>query len=137
MSGEGGGGGMTTKEEEDNAWWSDYQASTKLRRKLRRQEETDHDNFDDLLSDLDSIKSFNSIPCDKSPVRNSSRKSSTSGYETLSSVCTTPDFKGKNIKFIFHCMFMSVKTIAFMKSETEKNTFSFMDFPKSCITLII
>ena len=92
---------MTTKEEEDNAWWSDYQASTKLRRKLRRQEETDHDNFDDLLGDLDRIKDFNPIPSDISPVTNSSRKSSTSGYETLSSVCTTPDFKGKTSNDFF------------------------------------
>ena len=38
---------------EDNAWWSDYQASTKLKRKWKEKDETD--NLDDLLSDLESI----------------------------------------------------------------------------------
>ena len=95
--------GLSTKEEEDNAWWSDYQASTKLKRKWKNKEENELDNFDDLLGDLDSIvqetdteKDFKSRPCEFSPVQNSSRKSSTSGYDTLSSVCTTPEFKGKS-----------------------------------------
>ena len=101
MSGsEQSSGGMTTKEEEDNAWWSDYQASTKLKRKFKNKEESDQDNFDDLLSDLDSIslekdEDYKPRPCEFSPVQSLSRKSSTSGYDTLSSVCTTPEFKGK------------------------------------------
>ena len=85
------GGEMSSKEEEDNAWWSDYQASTKLKRKFKKEEQSDQDNFDDLLSDLGSISRL----CDASPVGSSSRKSSTSGYETLSSVCTTPECRGK------------------------------------------
>ena len=43
------------KEEEDKAWWSDYQASTKLRRKWVQQDKSDIDDFDDLLGDLDDI----------------------------------------------------------------------------------
>eukprot|EP00092_Neocalanus_flemingeri_P032730 GFUD01035600.1.p1 GENE.GFUD01035600.1~~GFUD01035600.1.p1 ORF type:complete len:3081 (-),score=832.05 GFUD01035600.1:233-9475(-) len=92
--------GLSTKEEEDNAWWSDYQASTKLKRKFKNREESDVENFDDLLGDLDNISQETDTeqyskpgPYEFSPVRDSSRKSSTSGYDTLSSVCTTPDFK--------------------------------------------
>ena len=42
------------KEEEDRAWWSDYQASTKLKRKWVRRGDSDED-FDDILGDLDNI----------------------------------------------------------------------------------
>ena len=45
----------SNKEEEDKAWWSDYQASTKLRRKWAKEKKSDPDDFDDILGDLDDI----------------------------------------------------------------------------------
>ena len=45
----------SNKEEDDKAWWSDYQASTKLKRKWNKQKKSDHDDLDDILGDLDDI----------------------------------------------------------------------------------
>lgn len=61
------------KEEEDKAWWSDYQASTKLRRKWVQQDKSDIDDFDDLLGDLDDIVK-------RTDITNSSESSSTSKH---------------------------------------------------------
>ena len=83
------------RSEENSAWWSDYQASTKLRRKLRTSQhfEDFDDNFDDLLGDLDNIGRTGDT------TENASRKtktesSSTSGYDTESpgaSSCPSPE----------------------------------------------
>lgn len=84
-----------SKEEEDNAWWSDYQASTKLKRKWKTKD-NEQDNLDDLLSDLDTISQAKEIKpghSESSLFRSNSRQSSTSGYDTLSSLCTTPDIR--------------------------------------------
>ena len=77
-----------SKADENTAWWSDYQASTKLRRKFQK---TDfEDNFDDLLGDLDlgddedTKKQEVTVPA----------SSSTSGYDTESpgaSSCSSPE----------------------------------------------
>ena len=45
----------STKEDSDRAWWSDYQASTKLKRKWTNNDKCDFDDFDDILGDLDDI----------------------------------------------------------------------------------
>ena len=45
----------SNKEEDDKAWWSDYQASTKLKRKWNKQKKSDLDDLDDILGDLDDI----------------------------------------------------------------------------------
>ena len=88
------------KEEEDRAWWSDYQASTKLKRKWARGGDSEED-FDDILGDLDSIvqttedreevkvkedNDSQAVPADIS------RQSSTSGYLTDT---VSQEIKGK------------------------------------------
>ena len=80
------------KEEEDRAWWSDYQASTKLKRKWARGRDSEED-FDDILGDLDSIVQKTEEDSE-SPVvpADISRQSSTSGYLTDP---VTPEIKGK------------------------------------------
>ena len=91
------------KEEEDRAWWSDYQASTKLKRKWVRREDSDED-FDDLLGDLDNIaqKSEERVEVKEKEKEDNesqtvagdiSRQSSTSGYLTDT---FTPEIKGKD-----------------------------------------
>ena len=45
----------SNKEEDDKAWWSDYQASTKLKRKWTKEKKGDRDELDDILGDLDDI----------------------------------------------------------------------------------
>ena len=45
----------SNKEEDDKAWWSDYQASTKLKRKWNTQKKKDNDDLDDILGDLEDI----------------------------------------------------------------------------------
>merc|ERR1712179_467562 len=45
----------SNKEEDDKAWWSDYQASTKLKRKWTKEKKSDLDELDDILGDLDDI----------------------------------------------------------------------------------
>ena len=91
------------KEEEDRAWWSDYQASTKLKRKWVKREDSDED-FDDLLGDLDNIaqKSEEGVEVEVKEDNESqvgpadiSRQSSTSGYLTDT---FTPEIKGKDIQ---------------------------------------
>ena len=88
------------KEEEDRAWWSDYQASTKLKRKWARGGDSEED-FDDILGDLDSIvqtteereevkvKEDNDSQADTADI---SRQSSTSGYLTDT---VSQEIKGK------------------------------------------
>ena len=55
----------SSKEEEDKAWWSDYQASTKLKRKWVKEEKSAFDDFDDILGDLDDIVSKGDAVKDK------------------------------------------------------------------------
>ena len=55
----------SSKEEEDKAWWSDYQASTKLKRKWVKEEKSAFDDFDDILGDLDDIVSKSDAVKDK------------------------------------------------------------------------
>ena len=79
----------SSKEEDDKAWWSDYQASTKLKRKWVKDDKSDYDDFDDILGDLDDIVKKSDSVKDHDSDRNS-RPSSSSGYETLTSSCVTP-----------------------------------------------
>ena len=94
------------RSEENSAWWSDYQASTKLRRKLRTSQHFEElDNFDDLLGDLTSISRTGETIKNEKPVADSSSEtiengktvadsSSTSGYNTESpgaSSCSSPE----------------------------------------------
>ena len=87
------------KEEEDRAWWSDYQASTRLKRKFVRRGDSEED-FDDLLGDLDNIvqKTEEGVEVEEDHESqvvpaDISRQSSTSGY--LSDTFT-PEIKGKD-----------------------------------------
>ena len=87
------------KEEEDRAWWSDYQASTKLKRKWVKRGDSDED-FDDILGDLDNIVQKTEEVMEMKEENESqvvpadiSRQSSTSGYLTDTN---TPEIRGKD-----------------------------------------
>ena len=88
------------KEEEDRAWWSDYQASTKLKRKWVTRGDSDED-FDDILGDLDNIvqKTEEGTEVKEVVSADISRQSSTSGYLTDT---FTPEIKGKGENLIFY-----------------------------------
>ena len=83
-----------TKEDSDKAWWSDYQASTKLKRKWIKEEKNDLDDFDDILGDLDDI-----VKRSDEPVKRELEQKSTSDYCTQSiSSDASSVIKGKNSK---------------------------------------
>ena len=80
--------------EENSTWWSDYQASTKLRRKFQTTQS--FDDLDDLLGDLTGEPRETKTPDVPS--------SSTSGYDTESpgaTACSSPeDGPGENRIFL-------------------------------------
>ena len=87
---EGEDDSKTRKEEDDKAWWSDYQASTKLRRKLIK---TDLDDFDDILGDLDDIVKRTDIKAEDSR----GIQSQTSATTEESQSANILDTEGKNL----------------------------------------
>ena len=117
------------RSEENSAWWSDYQASTKLRRKLRTSQhfEDFDDNFDDLLGDLDNIGRTGDT------TENASRKtktesSSTSGYDTESpgaSSCPSPEEEPGASKDFF--LFTSKMVKVGLKFSLIDTTYEMLD----------
>ena len=106
------------KEEEDRAWWSDYQASTRLKRKWIRREDSEED-FDDLLGDLDNIvqKTEEGTEVKEVVSADISRQSSTSGYLTDT---FTPEIKGKEIFEGQLSLSLSYLSICFIRTLRSK-----------------
>ena len=114
----------SNKEEDDKAWWSDYQASTKLKRKWNKERKKD-DDLDDILGDLDDIVNKTEVKVKVSKEKKCDSDDLDDILGDLDDIVNSPDVKVQVSKDVHHSTAIPVDDRG--KSKLEEDNESDVD----------
>ena len=112
----------SNKEEDDKAWWSDYQASTKLKRKWNKEKKNDHDDLDDILGDLDDIVNKPEVKVKVSKEKKCDSDDLDDILGDLDDIVNSPDVKVQVSKDVHHSKAITVDDRGKSKSEEDNES---------------
>ena len=112
----------SNKEEDDKAWWSDYQASTKLKRKWKKEKKNDHDDLDDILGDLDDIVNKPEVKVKVCKEKKCDSDDLDDILGDLDDIVNSPDVKVQVSKDVHHSKAIPVDDRGKSKSEEDNES---------------